>query len=146
MGKPTGPGQIRDNLSKPPSQRFSVTGLLFNFDIDSDVVKSEHQAWLERNVVPLLGVKDAIFSLKGSASRSGNNAHNMDLSERRVNNVKKFLLSRGGRAEQLSAVFVGEEEAALAGKKDGGEDAEDRAVAVAVIVPRGPGILALRPN
>lgn len=141
MAKPTGPGRIRDNLSKPPSQRFSVTGLLFNFDIDSDVVKSEHQAWLERNVVPLLGVKDAIFSLKGSASRSGNNAHNMDLSERRVNNVKKFLLSRGGRAEQLSVVFVGEEEAALAGKKDGGEEAEDRAVAVAVIVPRGPGIL-----
>jgi hypothetical protein len=141
MAKPTGPGKIRDNLSKPPSQRFSVTGLLFNFDIDSDVVKNEHLAWLERNVVPLLGIKDALFSLKGSASRSGKNDHNMDLSQRRVNNVKKFLLSRGGRAEQLSAVFVGEEEAALAGKKDGGEDEEDRAVAVAVIVPRGPGIL-----
>jgi hypothetical protein len=141
MAKATGKGEIRDNLSKPRSQRFSVTGLLFNFDIDGDVVKDEHLAWLERNVVPLLGVKDAIFSLKGSASRSGNNAHNMELSGRRVNNVKRFLLSRGGRAEQLSTAFVGEEEAALAGKKDGGEDKEDRAVAVAVVVPRGPGIL-----
>ena len=141
MGKPTGQGKIRDNLAKPKSQRFSVTGLLFNFDIDSDLVKKEHIDWLERNVVPLLAVKDAVISLKGSASRSGNNAYNMQLSERRVNNVKKFLFSKGGRPEQISAIFVGEEEAALAGKKDGGEEEEDRAVSVAVVVPRGPGIL-----
>jgi hypothetical protein len=140
MAKNTGPGKVSDNLDKP-TPRPGVAGLLFNFDVDGDAVKREHQDWLLANALPLLACQHAAGSLKGMASRSGSASYNLQLSERRVANVKKVLTGQGADPGKLNMVWVGEEAAALAGAKDGTEEERDRAVAISIQLPPRRGIL-----
>jgi hypothetical protein len=136
MARNTGPGKVSDNLDKTP--RASLTGLLFNFDVDGDAVKPEHERWLVANVIPLLACDQAVGSLNGMASRSGSDGYNLALSQRRVENVKKLLTERGASPAKLNALFVGEQAAALAGIADGTEDEKGRAVGVSVRLPPRP--------
>jgi hypothetical protein len=136
MARNTGPGKVTDNLDKTP--RSSLTGLLFNFDVEGDAVKPEHERWLVANVIPLLACDQAVGSLQGMASRSGSASYNLQLSQRRVENVKKLLAARGASPAKLNALWVGEEAAALAGTKDGIEEEEYRAVGIAVKLPPRP--------
>lgn len=139
MARNTGPGKVSDNLDKTP--RTALTGLLFNFDVEGDAVKPEHQEWLRANVLPLLACDQAVGSLKGMASRSGSAAYNLQLSEKRVRNVKQVLAAQGASPAKLNALWVGEEAAALAGVADGTEEERDRAVAISVQLPPRRGVL-----
>jgi hypothetical protein len=136
MARNTGPGKVNDNLDKTP--RAALTGLLFNFDVEGDTVKAEHESWLVANVIPLLACDQAVGSLKGLASRSGSASYNLQLSQKRVENVKKLLAARGASPAKLNALWVGEEAAALAGDVDGTEDERYRAVGVSVQLPPRP--------
>jgi hypothetical protein len=136
MAKPMTPGKVSDNLDKSP--RSSLTGLLYNFDVADDKVKPEHERWLVANVLPLLSCDQAVGRLKGLASRSGSAGYNLALSQRRVENVKKLLADRGAPPAKLNALWVGEQDAALAGRADGTEDEKDRAVGISVQLPARP--------
>ena len=136
MAKPITPGKVLDNLDKTP--RAGVAGLLFNFDVADDKVKPEHERWLVDNVLPLLACDQAVGSLKGMASRSGSANYNLQLSQKRVENVKKVLAARGASPAKLNALWVGEEAAALAGAKDGTEEELHRSVSVSVHLPPRP--------
>lgn len=137
MRKPTGPGKVQDNLLDPPATRKGVAGLLYNFDFDDASVKPEHQDWLKRIVVPqLLASPNSSVSLKGMASRKGSDAYNSQLSQRRVDAVKAFLVQQGVlQASQVRATFIGEAGAELAGRADGTDDEIDRAVSVDMVPP-----------
>lgn len=125
----TGPGKI-DDKPTPGPWRF---GLLFNFDIDDATVKMEHQAWLQKVVVPVVKASGRVeVLLKGSASRSGSKQYNEALSQRRVEAVRTFLVGQGVAADRIKLTWVGELEAELAGQKDGTESDRDRAVGVLV--------------
>jgi hypothetical protein len=136
MARNTGPGKVTDNLDKKPRERLA--GLLFNFDVEGDAVKPEHERWLEANAIPLLSCEQAVGNLKGMASRSGTDAYNLQLSQRRVENVKKLLAAKGTSPAKLSALWVGEEAAALAGTADGTEDELARSVSITVNLPPRP--------
>ena len=107
MRKPTGPGKIDE--SGPPSltlrDRF---GLLYNFDIDDSSLKKEHRDWLEQVAAPIASCQAAEVFLKGSASRSGGNEYNLQLSNRRAASVRKYLVDLGVAPAKLDTVGYGE--------------------------------------
>ena len=67
--------------------------------------------------------------MQGSASKSGADIHNMELSKRRVNNIASVLRAQGTLDCQMQLDAVGEEQAQAHAK----EDELDRAVALVVI-------------
>jgi hypothetical protein len=105
-----------------------IRAALVNFDIDGDAVKAEHKVFLDAQVVPLLRLPDALCILRGEASHTGSDAHNLDLSKRRAQNVLTFFASRGVFASRVRVQFVGE---SLAGASLA-ENSEARAVSVLV--------------
>jgi hypothetical protein len=102
---------------------------LVNFDIDGDALKAaEHKAFLDTQVVAILTKADSICILRGEASHTGSDAHNLVLSKKRADNVFAHLISRGVPASRVKVQFVGE---SLAGTFLG-ESSEARGVCVLV--------------
>jgi len=99
-----------------------------NFDVDGDALKTEHKTFLDGQVVPILRQGDTLCFLRGEASHTGSDAHNLDLSKRRADNVRAFLTARGVAPGRIREQFVGE---SLAGSFPG-ENAEARAVSLLV--------------
>lgn len=114
-GKYAGPGMLKAQL--------------YNFDVDGDTVKPEHQAFVRDKVVPLLENDLGHVWMQGSASRSGSNAYNMDLSKRRVRNLATLMKAGGVLDRQMQLDAIGEEQA----QSHPVEDETDRAVALVVI-------------
>jgi hypothetical protein len=108
-----------------------LKALLSNFDIDGDAPKPEHVRFLEGSVVPLLANGSGQIWMQGSASRTGSDAHNMDLSRRRVRKVADVLKGKSILESQMQLDAVGE--SMSFGPK--AEDPSARAVAL-VILPR----------
>jgi hypothetical protein len=121
----TGPGKVVNSGGAPAG---GVRASLTNFDIDGDALKAEHKTFLDVRVVPILRTADSICILRGEASHTGSDAHNLDLSRRRAQNVLGFLASRGVPPVRVRLQFVGE---SLAGSFQG-ESADARAVSVLV--------------
>src|SRR5260370_33336093 len=107
MARFTGPGKIRvlklldsgpPGVLKIPDNVASATtfqAVLYNFDIDGDVLKREHKEFLKEHVVPQLGNAQVKIELRGEASRTGSDTHNLDLSNRPVAQVKNFFSAHG---------------------------------------------------
>ncbi len=132
MSKLTGPGKVQD-LPRGGPGRVRRKGLLFNYDIEGEKLKPEHERWLEANVMPLLGSPLMSVRIRGLASRSGSAAYNQGLSDRRVKGVRDFLVRKGAKLSQVTGVGVGEDDASLAGQIDGNEDEKFRGVVVTAV-------------
>jgi hypothetical protein len=144
MARSTGPGKIRvlklldsgpPGVLRIPDNIASATSfqaVLYNFDIDGDVLKREHKEWLKEHVVPQLGDPQVKIELRGEASRSGSDAHNLDLSKRRVAQVMSFFRANGPVLANVADTAAGEADAAGRGENDNTEDALVRAVVVKV--------------
>lgn len=104
----TGPGRTTTDPRVPAG---GVHTVLTNWDIDSDELKPEHRDYLDRAVIPILAGHDARAWLKGSASHSGSDEHNLALSERRVNAVAAYLIAHGVTAAQINLSWTGEADA-----------------------------------
>lgn len=120
---PTGPGKITLSSVVPTG---GVRSCLSNYDIDSDVMKPEHVAFLDSRVVPILVGKHARIWLQGSASRPGPEVYNMQLSQRRAEKVAAHLRSRGVQTTQMRVDAVGEGLAAALPT----ENSDDRSVSL----------------
>lgn len=102
-----------------------VTALLFNFDIDQDFLKPEHQNWLRGKVVDIIKQGGSLW-LAGITSRSGPDDWNQSLSRRRADALTNFLRIqtlwpfRGFKVAWDAA--WGESFAKYAGVKDDTED------------------------
>src|SRR5690348_14497083 len=106
MSKPTGHGVVeQDPKYNGPGM---LKALLSNFDIDGDSPKHEHVQFLVSKVVPLLTNNGGHIWMQGSASRTGSDAYNMDLSRRRVRKVADVLAGRGILKIQMQLDAVGE--------------------------------------
>jgi len=106
MQKSTGPGRIE--VAPPRAGTNSVYAVLYNFDFDGDKLKSAHTDFLSKTVVPRLQDPYSRVILQGSASRVGKEKYNLALSERRVNNVARFLKANGVSDYQIQSKAVGE--------------------------------------
>jgi hypothetical protein len=136
MRRPTGIGKTEDDLKTAPELRAGRSALLFNFDFDDATVKDEHKDWLRSFALPFLTVsKNTRIALNGMASRQGNAAYNAELSRKRMEAVKAFLIAEGVPTGQIATSFTGEKAAELAGRADGTDEEIDRAVALTMTPP-----------
>ena len=135
MKKATGPAKVEASVTPQGSPVSGVVALLFNFDFDDAAVKPEHQNWLVENLVPPLTADPGqrVF-LRGMASQAGNAAYNLQLSRRRVEAVRTFLISQGVRPAQIVTSFTGEN---LSTSKLA-DDERDRAIEAIFEASTGP--------
>lgn len=113
--------------SKDEGPKHSL--ILYNFDVDWAELKEEHKKYLRLRAVPLLKADPTrIAWVTGKASRTGNEEHNLALSNQRAESVIVFLNKEEGIALNRMLRFgVG----SSAAKVDG-EDARARSVDVDV--------------
>ncbi len=76
------------------------------FNVDSDVMRINDLYKLQKFIEEKRTIK-----LIGHADKSGNAEYNLDLSKRRVENVKKYLVSQGYPAEKIATDYQGESNA-----------------------------------
>ncbi len=88
---------------------FSKQTSLYNFDIDVPVLKSEHKTFLNQTVIPMLKTNpDTRLALTGSASRSGDRAHNKDLSGNRAKALLDHLSANGVGGQVVESIGLGQ--------------------------------------
>ena len=82
------------------------------FDFDKAVVKPEGQRILDEKIVTGMRMHPevALLIITGHADRIGTEKYNQDLSERRANAVKAYLVGKGVAAERIRASGKGESE------------------------------------
>jgi hypothetical protein len=129
-----------------PGNNVLLVANLFNFEINGDRTKPDHDLWLGSVATPLLADNpDAGARLIGLASRSGPDAYNMRLSLRRAKNVETslslFLILHDltnppSPPPRVSVGAQGEHFAASLGVADGTEDARWRSVLVTILADR----------
>ncbi len=122
-----GPGSVWE-MSPSPGMV-----LLYDFDVNSDHLKSAHTKYLEDRIVSAIKGADKKkwkLVVEGRTSRSGTAEHNFALSERRARNTYKYILDRVGAGVFVEASWVGEQRAALDGQKDGTENKHYRSVLI----------------
>lgn len=130
MRRATGPATVEE-VSPPLGSPLRGTSVsLSNFDFDDATVKPEHQNWLRQQAVPRLGPGQRVF-LRGMASQVGNREYNRQLSRRRVEAVRTFLMQNGVPAGQILTDFTGEDLSTSVNP----DDPRDRAVVVVFDFP-----------
>jgi hypothetical protein len=116
------------------STPYAARAYLWDFDVDSDLLKVNHRAWLESRVVSAIRAKGGStwrVWIDGMASRPGSAQHNLLLSQRRAKSVVDFLTSAlGGSKVTFSVEWEGEYTAQLLRHPEHKENAGDRAVHV----------------
>jgi outer membrane protein OmpA-like peptidoglycan-associated protein len=85
--------------------RTRVYGI--NFDTDSDVIKDESKPTLDRIAALLKANAGWKMTIEGHTDASGGTEHNQQLSKRRAEAVKAYLVQGGIAAARLTAVGLG---------------------------------------
>ncbi|QEH31749.1 OmpA family protein [Aquisphaera giovannonii] len=93
VGRNTGAGKFEAEIAVGP--KLVCQYLVYNYNIDGNVLKPEHRDDLDRHVVPLLRDQNVHAELTGTASRSGDSEYNRQLSPGRVLRVKQHLRGKG---------------------------------------------------
>lgn len=74
--------------------RVATQGILF--DLDSDVIRPESTPTLQEIGEMLTNHADLRIAIEGHTDSSGDDAHNLELSDRRANAVRRFLIEAYG--------------------------------------------------
>lgn len=130
----SGPGLISERRAPGPN----MTALLYNFDVNSPVLKPEHVIWIRQTLFPWTTVRDVSVLVVGLTSRTGTDALNMKLSEARAGAVSRELFLMSPKMPVETKVFLGERAAALVGMDDNVESERWRAVWIQVADARVP--------
>ncbi len=78
-----------------------------NFDSDSDVIRAESKPTLDQVVAALKAGADLKITIEGHTDSTSTAAHNQDLSQRRADAVKQYLITGGIDAARLAATGFG---------------------------------------
>jgi OOP family OmpA-OmpF porin len=78
------------------------------FDTDKTFIRDAHFAMLSEVAMVLKLNPDLVMLLSGNADQRASDAYNMDLSKRRVESVKNYLVERGAPADQIKTEWFGE--------------------------------------
>lgn len=134
VGKDTGPGDggfLITNKETPTQIVFEY--ILFNYNIDGNVLKKEHKELLDRDIIPFVKEHRVHVKLTGMASQSGDREYNRKLSLGRVLRVKQYLLSEGLTEAQVPGPDIRAAGEDLSTSKLS-EDPMDRAVRLTIAV------------
>jgi hypothetical protein len=102
IGRDTGPGDggfLVTRKETPTKVVFEY--ILFNYNIDGNLLKDQHKELLDRDIIPFMKEHRVHVKLTGMASQSGDREYNRQLSLGRVLRVKKYLLSKGLTEAQI---------------------------------------------
>jgi len=106
---------------------------LWDFEIDGDQLRPHHRQWLDKNIITSIQAATEPWTvyLQGTTSRTGSEAKNLNLSQRRAQNAQAYIASKlSGAKCNFNSSWVGEAAAAARGTPDKTEIATDRAVIV----------------
>ena len=78
------------------------------FDIDKATLRPESQTTLNRVTASLMDWPGVNVEIQGHTSQPGTEAHNMELSQRRAESVRTYLISQGIHPSRLVANGFGE--------------------------------------
>jgi outer membrane protein OmpA-like peptidoglycan-associated protein len=87
------------------SGKVRVYGI--NFDTDSDHIRDESRSTLDQIVAVLKAKPDWKLRVEGHTDSTSTPEHNQQLSERRANSVKAYLVSAGIDASRLTTAGYG---------------------------------------
>jgi outer membrane protein OmpA-like peptidoglycan-associated protein len=102
------------------------------FESGLDTFTAETPAKLDEVAKIMLNFSTDKFTISGHADSTGSNARNMELSERRANTVRNYLISKGVSSSNLSAKGFGEEMPIATNNTKAGR-AQNRRVEVALV-------------
>jgi hypothetical protein len=132
-----GPGKIQVFMSTP----WELQALLYNFEINSAQLKTEHENWIRTQIGVHSGPKGVVLppqrtrtmeaQITGLASRTGSDAWNWTLSQARAKHVSDAIWLLDASKLLVGTTFgLGEEGARLLGQPDNTEDERWRSVFV----------------
>jgi OOP family OmpA-OmpF porin len=102
------PAPVPAPVMQKPVEKISIT-LFIEFDFDKDVVRPQHHGDVKKIADTLNKYSEATVELEGHTDSMGTDAYNMDLSKRRADNVKKYLVDKFNvKASRISTVGYGE--------------------------------------
>lgn len=115
---------VRPNINESPSKEYSnpeekkiasaitngekivFTNIRFRFD--SDIITESSKPILDNVVHVLSNMKDVNIEIQGHTDNDGPEIYNQDLSERRANSVKAYLVQNGISSNRLTTIGYGE--------------------------------------
>jgi len=95
-----------------PKQVTKFTGVIkgIYFDVDKDSIKKTSKATLENAVKVLKDFPDVKVEVSGHTDSDGDRDHNVELSRRRADAVKKYLVDKGIDAGRITTRGAGPDE------------------------------------
>lgn len=117
-----------------PEEFADLAGILkgINFDTDKDKIKKDSKPILDRAVEVLQKYPQVRIEISGHTDSAGGYEHNVDLSQRRAESVKNYLIDAGVDGERIETRGAGPNEPiATNDTKDG--RAENRRIEVKIL-------------
>lgn len=117
----TPPAAPRDNGPSVEAITATVRAVILEtvyFEYDSDAIRADAQAMLEKKV-PLLNANPAVkLQIAGHCDNRGTDEYNLALGRRRAEQVKRFLTDRGIDASRIETISFGAERPAVQGETE----------------------------
>lgn len=96
------------------------------FDHDKDLLKEEFKPYLARMVKVIESHSDLRIKIIGHTDSNGTDEYNVDLSRRRAENIKAFLISQGLKADRIVIEYRGEKDPAATNATPAGKQLNRR--------------------
>ena len=112
-----------------PEELKRFTGVIpdINFKVNSDELLSSSYGTLDRAADVLKDYPDVRMEIQGHASAEGDDDYNMELSQRRAESVRRYLVNRGVQSHRLTAAGYGETQPVSTNRTESGR-AQNRRV------------------
>ena len=117
-----------------PAEFADLAGILkgINFDSDKDKIKPDSKPILDRAVKVLKKYPQVRIEISGHTDSRGEYEHNVDLSQRRAESVKQYLIDDGIAAERIETRGAGPNEPVADNETSDGR-AENRRIEVKIL-------------
>ena len=95
-----------------PKEVTKFTGVIKGifFDVDKDTIKAKSKPTLDNAVKVLKDFPSVKVEISGHTDADGNRDHNVDLSRRRAESVKKYMVDKGLDASRITTRGAGPDE------------------------------------
>ena len=98
-----------DVSTTPDGQSILVNLPDVTFAVDSTVISPSFRAALDEVAASLQKYPDSLVDVMGHTDATGSDAHNLDLSRRRAESVKGYLVMRGVSGSRIATIGYGEQ-------------------------------------